>query len=251
MHRLRSCLHDPRVGAGRAALLFLAIIAVASPGAVAASQSAVDVQALDAYFANAQREWGVPGMAVAIVKDGEVVLAKGYGVGDMDDGGEVDENTMFAIASNSKAFTSAALAMLVDEGKMSWSDPVTKFLPNFQVYDPVSKILYSGDLGAAPERTYLEVADFDAHAETMIGFHRRYMASSIAMQGWARMVRGLDIDIIAPQHGAWFRGRFMVERFIDWVEQLTVGVDLAADMYKLPQGDGLRPTYSNPDSLHP
>ena len=111
---------------------------VAGPGAVAvaASQSAVDVQALDAYFANAQREWGVPGMAVAIVKDGEVVLAKGYGVRDMNDGGEVDADTMFAIASNSKAFTSAALAMLVDEGKMSWSDPVKKYLPDFQVYDP-------------------------------------------------------------------------------------------------------------------
>ena len=136
MHRLRSFLFDPSVSAGRAALFLLAVIAVASPGAVAASQSAVDVQALDVYFAHAQRDWGVPGMAVAIVKDGEVVLAEGYGVRDMDDGGEVDENTMFAIASNSKAFTSAALAMLVGEGKMSWSDPVTKFLPNFQVYDP-------------------------------------------------------------------------------------------------------------------
>jgi CubicO group peptidase (beta-lactamase class C family) len=136
MRRPRFCSRSPRVDIGRWVLFFLAVIAIAGTGAVAASQSSADVQALDAYFANAQQEWGVPGMAVAIVKDGEVVLAKGYGIRDMSDGGEVDENTMFAIASNSKAFTSAALAMLVDEGKMSWSDPVTKFLPEFQVYDP-------------------------------------------------------------------------------------------------------------------
>jgi len=146
MNRMWTPFADPRLIAVRAACLFLAVLAIAGPGAVTASQGAagavaapqiaVDVQALDAYFANAQREWGVPGMAVAIVRDGEVVLAKGYGVRDIDDGGEVNEDTMFAIASNSKAFTSAALAMLVDEGKLSWSDLVTKYLPDFQVYDP-------------------------------------------------------------------------------------------------------------------
>lgn len=136
MHRLQSRLHGSRVGFGRLALILLAVVAIAGPGTFVAAQSGVDVQALDAYIANAQREWGVPGMAVAIVDDGEVVLAKGYGVRDMNDGGVVDENTMFAIASNTKAFTSAALAMLVDEGKMSWDDPVTEFLPGFQVYDP-------------------------------------------------------------------------------------------------------------------
>src|SRR6185503_16090943 len=74
--------------------------------------------------------------SVAIVKDDKVVFAKGYGLRELGKTERVDENTLFAIASNSKAFTSAALAMLVDEGKVRWDDPVTKYLPNFQLYDP-------------------------------------------------------------------------------------------------------------------
>jgi CubicO group peptidase (beta-lactamase class C family) len=129
-------LSGAAAGGSRATAQVSLSASIASPRAVAGSQSAVDVQALDAYFAKAQRDWGVPGMAVAIVKDGEVVLASGYGVRDLTSGGEVDADTMFAIASNSKAFTAAALAMLVDEGKLNWDDPVRKYIPHFQVYDP-------------------------------------------------------------------------------------------------------------------
>ena len=91
---------------------------------------------LDAYAARVLKEFEVPGLAVAIVKDGKVVLAKGYGVRKLGEPAQVDEHTLFGIASNTKAFTSAALAMLVDEGKISWDDPVTKHLPAFQLYDP-------------------------------------------------------------------------------------------------------------------
>ncbi len=100
---------------------------------------------------------------------------------------------------------------------------------NFQVYDPVSKILYSGDLGASLGIDYQEVPDFDAHLKHMAGFHRRYMASGKVMKAWARMARSLDIDIIAPQHGAFFRGREMVGRFIDWCDGLSCGVDEIAE----------------------
>lgn len=99
---------------------------------------------------------------------------------------------------------------------------------NFHLYDPVSKILYSGDLGASIGVDYREVTDFDAHLPKMEGFHRRYMASRRAMQAWARRARALDIEILAPQHGALFRGREMVARFIDWCEGLECGVDLLA-----------------------
>src|SRR5260370_7582550 len=77
-----------------------------------------------------------PGMAIAIVKDGKVVMAKGYGVRKLGETTPVDENTLFGIGSNTKAFTSAALATLVDEGKISWDDPVYQRLPGFQMYDP-------------------------------------------------------------------------------------------------------------------
>ncbi|HEV2666569.1 MAG TPA: serine hydrolase domain-containing protein, partial [Blastocatellia bacterium] len=91
---------------------------------------------LDAYVARALKEFEVPGLAIAVVKDGKVALAKGYGVRKVGEPAPVDEQTLFGIASNTKAFTTAALAILVDEGKISWDDPVTKHLPGFQMYDP-------------------------------------------------------------------------------------------------------------------
>lgn len=106
---------------------------------------------------------------------------------------------------------------------------------NCQVYDPVSKILYSGDLGASLGMLYQEVPDFDSHLQYMEGFHRRYMTSIRAMRAWAAMARQLDIETIAPQHGAIFRGKDMVERFISWCENLECGVDLIPDAYTLPK----------------
>ncbi len=105
---------------------------------------------------------------------------------------------------------------------------------NFQMYDPIAKILYSGDLGASLGAEYVKVTDFDDHLQYMTGFHQRYMASNVALKAWAKMVRQLDIRIIAPQHGAYFEGTEMVTRFIDWCEHLQCGVDLIDQLYKLP-----------------
>lgn len=105
---------------------------------------------------------------------------------------------------------------------------------NFQIYDPYSKILYSGDLGAsiADESGFVE--NFDAHLPLMEPFHKRYMASNAALRAWVRMVDGLDIETIAPQHGAMFKGRDMVERFKNWADNLACGVDLLADTFRVP-----------------
>jgi flavorubredoxin len=105
---------------------------------------------------------------------------------------------------------------------------------NFQLYDPIAKILYTGDLGASIGMEYREVTDFDAHIPYMQGFHQRYMASNKVMKAWAEMIRGLDIETIAPQHGAYFRGKDMVKRFIDWSADLECGVDLICPVFKLP-----------------
>jgi len=91
---------------------------------------------LDAYVASSMKTFDVPGMAVAIVKDGKIIVAKGYGVRKLGDPTPVDEFTLFGIGSNTKAFTTAALATLVDEGKLSWDDPVYQRLPGFVMYDP-------------------------------------------------------------------------------------------------------------------
>ncbi len=107
---------------------------------------------------------------------------------------------------------------------------------NFQIYDPMAKFLYSGDLGASIDAPYITVPDFDSHLRYIEGFHRRYMASRRVMQAWADMVRPLDIETIAPQHGAMFRGKEMVRRFIDWCAGLDCGVDLIAPLFKVPVG---------------
>jgi CubicO group peptidase (beta-lactamase class C family) len=91
---------------------------------------------LDAYVANSMKVFDVPGMGVAIVKDGKIVMGKGYGVRKLGDPTLVDAFTMFAIGSNTKAFTTAALATLVDQGKLSWDDHVYERLPGFIMYDP-------------------------------------------------------------------------------------------------------------------
>lgn len=105
---------------------------------------------------------------------------------------------------------------------------------NFQVYDPHAKILYSGDLGASIGQDYTYVEDFDGHIKYMEGFHKRYMASNKAMQAWAEMVSSLDINIIAPQHGALFKGKESVTRFIDWCRDFSCGVDVVTDLFSLP-----------------
>jgi CubicO group peptidase (beta-lactamase class C family) len=91
---------------------------------------------LDSYATNSMKTFDVPGMAIAIVKEGTVVVAKGYGVRKLGDPTPVDEHTMFGVASITKAFTTAALATLVDAGKLSWDDPVYQRLPGFVMYDP-------------------------------------------------------------------------------------------------------------------
>ncbi len=91
---------------------------------------------IDAYAEKTRQDWNVPGIAIAIVKDDKVVFAKGYGVRELGKSDKVDENTLFAIASNSKAFTTASLAILIDEKKLSWDDKVVKYLPEFQLYNP-------------------------------------------------------------------------------------------------------------------
>lgn len=90
---------------------------------------------LDELVEKTRTTFNVPGIAVAIIKDGKVILSKGYGVTNSNTNQKVDGNTLFGIASNSKAFTSAALAILVDEGKINWDDKVKKYLPEFKMYN--------------------------------------------------------------------------------------------------------------------
>jgi len=117
--------------------LLLLVLFIAPLSSLAQTDTtAARLKAIDEYASKALKDWRVPGFAMAIVKDDAVIFSKGYGVRELGKPTPVDERTLFAIASNTKAFTAAALATLVDEGKIKWDDPATKYLPGFQLYDP-------------------------------------------------------------------------------------------------------------------
>lgn len=115
----------------------LALAAALSVSQLPAQRTPLSAPAdLDSYVAQVLRTFSVPGMSVTIVKDGKVLVARGYGARTLGDTARVTAATQFGIASNSKAFTATALAMLVDEGKIEWDAPVVTYLPQFALSDP-------------------------------------------------------------------------------------------------------------------
>ena len=114
-------------------MTFLLVLLLAGPSARAQQ---APLAGLDEYVNQSLKDWSVPGLAIAVIKDDRIVLAKGFGVRELGKPEPVDERTVFAIGSSSKAFTSAAIAMLVDDKKLKWDDPAAQFLPGFQLYDP-------------------------------------------------------------------------------------------------------------------
>ena len=111
-------------------------LAAQSGSSMRAAGGSPDWAAFDRYVAQAARDWRIPGMAIAVVKDDSLVFARGYGVLETGTSRRADEHTRFAIGSTTKAMTSAGLAMLVDEGKLRWDDRVTAYIPELQLYDP-------------------------------------------------------------------------------------------------------------------
>ena len=93
-------------------------------------------RAIDSYVEASMKTWGVPGVAIAVVRNDSVIFARGYGVREIGKPERVNERTLFAVGSTTKAFTAAAVGMLVDEKKLRWDDPVATFLPGFQLHDP-------------------------------------------------------------------------------------------------------------------
>ncbi len=114
-------------------LLFLALTAFAQKKP---STTDKKVQEFEAYIIQGMKDWEIPGMAVAVVKDGQVLLAKGFGVRELGRPDPVNAQTLFACASTTKAMTAACMGILADEGKVNWDDRVISYLPDFQLSDP-------------------------------------------------------------------------------------------------------------------
>ncbi|QQS39902.1 MAG: serine hydrolase [Acidobacteriota bacterium] len=209
---------------------------------------------IDAYAEQARKDWNVPGMAVAIVKDDKVVLAKGYGVLKLGEDAKVDKDTLFAIASNSKAFTTAAIAILIDEKKIGgWDDKVSRYLPEFKLYAPyvtedltirdlvshrVGLDTFSGDL-LWYETTYStdEILKRLSHLKPTRGFR-----SGFGYQNLMFAAAGKIIEQVSGK--SW--GEFVTEKILRPLEmnRTTTTVrdvkDNAAWPHNESQGKGLR-----------
>ncbi|WP_271680797.1 serine hydrolase [Thermomonas mangrovi] len=163
---------------------------------VAPGPDAARLARFDAFVASVQAQFDVPGVAVAIVKDGQVVLERGYGVRKLGEPAKVDAHTMFAIASNTKAFTAAALNMLQDDGKLKTTDRVIDHLPWFRMSDAYvtremrirdllahrsGLSLGAGDLLYWPTTTYTtrEVAERLKDVPLTGGFREQYAYDNI------------------------------------------------------------------------
>lgn len=155
-----STARRPRAGGAGTAWAASALLAVAALPAVALGQNEpAPLQGLDAWVEAAMRDWNVPGVAIAVVRGDSIVFERGYGVREVGRPERVDPYTLFGVMSTTKAFTSAAVAMLVDEGRIAWNDPVTKHLPGFRLPDPwVTREFTVRDL--LSHRSGLERGDF-------------------------------------------------------------------------------------------
>ncbi|QDK83050.1 serine hydrolase [Spirosoma sp. KCTC 42546] len=115
-------------------VLLLALVSI--PATAQKQFSSKQIQEFDAYVEAVRKQWEVPGLSITVVKDNKVLFKKGYGVRELGKPDLVDTQTLFACASTTKAMTVALMGMLVDEGKLAWNDPVSKYLPELQLYDP-------------------------------------------------------------------------------------------------------------------
>lgn len=207
------------------------LLAWSAPGVAPrelAAQSADVRQAhaedLDAYVARVMATFEVPGIALAIVKDGKVVAAKGYGVRKLGEPAPVDARTLFAIASNTKVFTAIALAILVDEGKVGWDTPVIAYLPWFRMSDPyvtreltIRDLLVhrsglglgAGDLLWWPPTTYTrrEIAERLAHVPLATSFRNSYAYDNVLY-----LVAGEVIEAVSGQSWEEFVTRRILEK---------------------------------------
>src|SRR5262249_38513865 len=115
--------------------LLSALVLAVLPHAARGQETSPSLDGLDAFVERVRAEWQVPGLAVAVVKDDQVLLAKGYGVRDLETSSPVTTKTLFAIGSISKSFTTTGLSILADEGKLDWDAPARDLLPEFRLAD--------------------------------------------------------------------------------------------------------------------
>jgi CubicO group peptidase (beta-lactamase class C family) len=189
MHRFRQKQYRSLVSRSRLPALFYllagALALLAGGAALAAAPQKPGPEELkkiigdfEQYAEQARQQWQVPGMAIAIVQDGKVIFARGFGVKQLGGNDPVDQHTVFQIGSASKAFTATLVAMLADEKKLGWQDRVIDHLPGFRLYDPwVTREFQVEDLMAQRSGLPASVGDLQA----LLGFPREHLLRSLAL----------------------------------------------------------------------
>jgi CubicO group peptidase (beta-lactamase class C family) len=228
------------VGGVRRAMAMTALALGALMPAHAAEQGLPEqLQDIDAYVEGVRQEFDVPGIAVAIVKDGEVVLERGWGLREQGRPAKVDAKTLFAIASNTKAFTAASLSILADEGKLSLDDRVTDHLPWFRMSDPyVTREMRLRDLLAHRSGLGLGAGDL-----------LYWPGTDYSTEEVARRLKDV------PLSGS-FRGQYAYDNILYGVAQLVIEKASGQSYARFLQQRifdplGMRDTRFNSDALRP
>jgi len=219
--------------------MLLGLLAITATGMAQDRELSRTIEKLDEFYKRAVQEWNVPGMAVAIVKDDSVVLAKGYGLKNINTGEEVNASTLFPIASITKSFTAAGLGILVDEAKISWNDKVRQYLPWFEIINPhvssnmnIRDLLshrsglktFSGDLlWYGTDYSREEVVRRAKHLQPAYGFREHYGYSNIMF-----ITAGEIIEVVSGM--SW--DEFMEEHFFEPLnmERTVTSIDELKDM---------------------
>lgn len=218
---------------------------------------------LDVYIENAMHEWELPGLAIAVVKDDAVVYSRGFGVAEGGKPAPVTDRTLFAMASNSKAFTATAVGLLVDEGKLRWDSSATDRLPDFQLADPSStRVLtvrdllchrvglgtWQGDLlWYGSDRTTSEVLKLVRHIAPDYSFRDRYAYCNLTFMAAGEVVEAVS----GEPWGGFIKRRFLgplgMSRSNTSVRDLE-GVDDVARPHTLIDGKVTAIPYRNLDN---
>jgi len=223
-------------------LLCIVWLIVSSMTAVYSQKNPFPTDSLDRYIQKGMSDWQIPGLAIAIVKDGKIVFMKGYGVTAVGSSKPINEHTIFQIASQSKLFTATDLCLLEEQKKISLTDPVQKYLPSFAMQDEgVSKLvsihdLLSHRLGFKNYQGDFVFWDTDLSRQEVISSLRKLKAPYVFRQdfGYSNAAYVVASDIIPKVTGmSWerFTEKTLLEPLqLKETHMLSVGMDKLPDV---------------------
>ena len=230
------------------------------------SQTPDQLEHLDSYYNNAFIEWHVPGMAIAIVNNDSIIFSKGYGYADLESKTKVDSNTLFAIASNTKAFTASALAQLVEQGKINWNDKVIDHLPYYRLYDEyttqnmtIEDLLshrnglktFSGDLlWFASTKNPEEIIAAQQHLKPVFPFRTKYGYSNISYLAAGMIIEKVTDTSWADYITTHLLKPLKMERTLTSVNQLR-DIENVASPYFYENGANHKLKWTNWDNIAP